>query len=398
MESKTILQNKVKIDLVDLTYRKTQYILLAEAIAAILLFYTLLMIENFKIGLVWLISILSIIFLRLILIIRYHKSNNLKEKNRNFWLFLYSIGVFFSGITWGFSTFILPYGTLQYYIVGIFLYGVAAVGIAFYSRSKLTALAFIIPALLPRLIANFVYLSYGLGLGTFIYLIALIFTTFHLNNLLKNSLTLSYKNADLAKALFFSGKILNLTNASLLYEINYRKKVEAKLKQLATLDNLTKLPNRNLLDLTFPKIIARAKRNNKILALLYLDLDNFKRVNDLFGHLIGDKLLVVVSEKLRHIFHTKDQIARLGGDEFCILIDDIENHSQICDIANILINSLSGKMIIEKYDISISASIGISVYPDDGSTFLTLINKADIALYHAKSSGKSCFVFYEKNM
>lgn len=398
MEEEAILKNKVKFDLIDLTYRKTQYILWAEAITAFLLFYVVLKIANFWVVITWLVVNLCIIFSRMILVFTYHRLNNLNESNNKIWVFLYTLGAFFSGLIWGSSTLILPYGTLQYYVVGIFLYGVSAIGSAFYSRSKLAASAFIIPALVPRFIFNFIYLAFSLSFGTFIFLMALIFTAFHSHNLLRNSLYLSYKNSDLAKALLSSGQLLSILNTNLRHEVNIRKKIEKKLKILATYDNLTKLPNRNLLDLRFPKILASAKRKNKLLAFFYLDLDNFKRINDLFGHLIGDKLLVVISEKLRHIFRTTDQIARLGGDEFCILIDDIGNHTQISDIANKLLKILNEKIIIEKYDITITASIGISIYPNDGSDFLTLINKADIALYHAKSSGKSCFVFYDKNM
>ncbi len=168
------------------------------------------------------------------------------------------------------------------------------------------------------------------------------------------------------------------------------------ISQLAYYDALTGLPNRRLYHDRFQLAISAAKCHRTKLALMFLDLDNFKAVNDSWGHEFGDQLLKHTAITLNDCVREMDTVARLGGDEFCIIINDVEDNADIIHMADNILNSLTKKTLIADREMSITTSIGISLYPDDGEEATELIKCADMAMYHAKEKGKNNFQFFEE--
>ncbi|OQX57993.1 MAG: hypothetical protein B5M52_06235 [Helicobacteraceae bacterium 4484_230] len=176
------------------------------------------------------------------------------------------------------------------------------------------------------------------------------------------------------------------------------KKQKVVFEHLAHHDTLTNLPNRVLFRDRLEHSIVKAKRNNTKLAVLFMDLDHFKEINDSLGHQIGDDVLKVVADRLKNELRGSDSIARLGGDEFTILLEDVKQTFKIGDIAQKLIRSLKDPLLINSYELYITASIGISIYPSDGEDAETLLKCADAAMYSAKSDGRNIFQYYAKEM
>jgi diguanylate cyclase len=158
--------------------------------------------------------------------------------------------------------------------------------------------------------------------------------------------------------------------------------------QLALYDALTGLPNRKLIDERLEQALAMARRSHMHIALLFIDLDKFKAVNDNFGHAYGDLLLKEVAKRLRSCMRESDTACRLGGDEFVALLPDIEGKSAVQVVATKILNQLTQPFHIAGHTFDISASIGAAIYPDDGSDAKTLMKNADFAMYAAKKSGR----------
>lgn len=163
-------------------------------------------------------------------------------------------------------------------------------------------------------------------------------------------------------------------------------------------DALTKLPNRVLFNDRLEQGIGKAKRENSSLALLFIDLDHFKEINDSLGHAVGDKLLVAVTNILTNTIIEKDTLARLGGDEFTIIIEDLHQAQDVSILAQKIIDVLAQPIVIENNNLYISSSIGISLYPEDGDTCDNLLKYADAAMYKAKEEGRNNFQFYSAEM
>lgn len=188
-----------------------------------------------------------------------------------------------------------------------------------------------------------------------------------------------------------SGKKVKITGVA--YDITERKKSEELIKHLAYHDHLTCLPNRFLLNEYLHKYLSLCKRNNSSLAVMFLDLDDFKIVNDQKGHDIGDTLLKEVAGRLIDSIREVDVAARLGGDEFLILLKDVDQ-SQAEEITKRLMLKLNEPLLIHDEEYFISTSIGISMYPRDGQDGKSLIQLADTAMYVAKKQGKNRYCFY----
>ena len=167
---------------------------------------------------------------------------------------------------------------------------------------------------------------------------------------------------------------------------------------LAQHDYLTGLPNRLLLTYHFGKAVALALQSKKIAAILYIDLDNFKLVNDFLGHEAGDKLLREIACRLQGCVRESDTVCRQGGDEFLILLSEIDNVNDIAHIAEKLLNACAEPHAIDDHEVHVSASIGISLFPNDGRGLDVLSGNADAAMYHAKESGRNNFQFYDPIM
>ena len=181
-------------------------------------------------------------------------------------------------------------------------------------------------------------------------------------------------------------------------DITQQKRDAERIRFLAYYDGLTSLPNRTLLADRAAKAIATAQRNGSRVALLFMDLDGFKHVNDSLGHLVGDTLLRLVGERLAQHARRSDTLARFGGDEFVVLLTEVEGPDTVAIAAQRCLDALMAPFDLEGRDIDITTSIGISLFPDDGDTLEALVKNADTAMYQAKESGRNQFRFFEAAM
>jgi diguanylate cyclase (GGDEF)-like protein len=166
-----------------------------------------------------------------------------------------------------------------------------------------------------------------------------------------------------------------------------------ELRSVALYDSLTGLPNRMLLQDRVQQAVNRAKRSGKMFAVMFIDLDRFKPVNDEFGHRVGDLLLQQVAARFLGVTRKEDTVARVGGDEFLVLLTELANRQEAAAIAHKLLNELKREFEVEARTISVSGSIGISLYPEDAHDVSTLVNKADAAMYQVKREGRDGVFF-----
>jgi diguanylate cyclase (GGDEF)-like protein/PAS domain S-box-containing protein len=167
-----------------------------------------------------------------------------------------------------------------------------------------------------------------------------------------------------------------------------------KLQQQATHDALTGLPNRRLHIDRLDQALAQACRSGECLAMMFIDLDGFKDINDRLGHAAGDEVLEIISRRLSHLLRASDTAARLGGDEFGLILTKINGRDDACLVAEKVLESISAPFMLRGERCRIGASIGISLYPEDGLSADELISRADTAMYTVKRSGKGSFAFY----
>ncbi|CEK11652.1 GGDEF domain-containing protein [Legionella hackeliae] len=205
-----------------------------------------------------------------------------------------------------------------------------------------------------------------------------------------------HKNGSIIWILLNGGLIRNNENKPLYFiaqiqNIDAQKRAEQELMHIAHHDILTGLENRKKLEISFDHALAYAKSHQKKIAVMFLDLDNFKKINDKFGHDIGDLLLIEIAQILKSSLRSTDIIARLGGDEFIIALTELANICSVMEIARNILIAIEKPIMIKQQRILITGSIGISLCPDDGNNLNTLIKKADEALYYVKSIGKSNF-------
>jgi diguanylate cyclase (GGDEF)-like protein len=173
-----------------------------------------------------------------------------------------------------------------------------------------------------------------------------------------------------------------------------RMQAEEAVKFVAMHDSLTNLPNRVMFNERLEQAIAQAQRHERKLAVMFIDLDRFKIINDTLGHESGDALLRGVAQRITEHLRTGDMVARLGGDEFVVLLEDQSDPAAIAAVAEKLINSLTENFLISESEVHVTASIGISTFPTDAQDMRTLMKFADIAMYRAKEQGRNTFQFY----
>jgi diguanylate cyclase (GGDEF)-like protein/PAS domain S-box-containing protein len=181
-------------------------------------------------------------------------------------------------------------------------------------------------------------------------------------------------------------------------DISRQKRDADRIRFLACYDGLTGLPNRTLLADRVAKAIARARREGTRIALLFLDLDGFKRTSDALGHVIGDTLLRRIGERLKETVRDADTLARFGGDEFVLLLSELDDVGHAAIAAQRCLGALATPLRVESQEITVTLSIGISTYPDDGDTFDALLRNADTAMYNAKEAGGNAYRFFTAGM
>ena len=177
-------------------------------------------------------------------------------------------------------------------------------------------------------------------------------------------------------------------------DITMLKEAQKKLLEMATHDSLTGLPNRRMLNDRLNEVIARSKRNERLIAVLFMDLDGFKEVNDNFGHNAGDMLLKQVAERLMETVREIDLVSRMGGDEFTIILESVITVQDVIVVADRIIEIIQKPFDIGGTGAHVTTSVGISIFPNDGLDAETLLRKADNAMYKAKNSGKNHYTFY----
>jgi diguanylate cyclase (GGDEF)-like protein/PAS domain S-box-containing protein len=181
-------------------------------------------------------------------------------------------------------------------------------------------------------------------------------------------------------------------------DITARRNMEEQIRRMAHFDSLTSLPNRILLMDRLEQALAISQRNQSKTGVVFMDLDNFKEVNDSLGHHVGDMLLQQVAERIRENLREVDTVSRLGGDEFVIVLPELRQSEDAQIIAQKLLRALGAEFIISGEKLTVTPSLGISIYPDHGDDAGMLIRIADKAMYHAKQSGRNTFRFFDAGM
>ncbi|MEW6314393.1 MAG: EAL domain-containing protein [Pseudomonadota bacterium] len=187
----------------------------------------------------------------------------------------------------------------------------------------------------------------------------------------------------------YIGTITDITNL---------KQAESRIRHLAHFDSLTNLPNRHLLLDRLNQELAKARRNDTMLAVMFIDLDRFKVINDTLGHAVGDLLLQAVAERLSRCIRQADTVSRQGGDEFVVVLPDISHAQDAAQVAQKFLQALAEPFLLGGHELHVTPSIGISLYPDDGTDADTLMKNADSAMYRVKERGKNHYQFYTADM
>jgi len=204
--------------------------------------------------------------------------------------------------------------------------------------------------------------------------------------------------AQLSSTWFFDDLGQPLYTVPVIQNITRRKEAELKIRELAYYDSLTRLPNRSLFNDRLDRALANAHRLSKSFALMFLDLDRFKGVNDTLGHAVGDEMLCQAADRLRHCLRENDTVARLGGDEFVVILSDYKSEDNVPHIATKILESLSEPFDLAVREVFSSTSVGIAIFPNDGESSADLLRHADMAMYAAKDAGGDTFRFYSEEM
>jgi diguanylate cyclase len=181
-------------------------------------------------------------------------------------------------------------------------------------------------------------------------------------------------------------------------DVTERRCMEAELRHLSTHDRLTGLPNRALFHDRLTQAMQQARRQTKLVAVMLIDLDNFKAINDGWGHHQGDLLLAEVARSLQHILRAGDTVARLGGDEFGLILPDLAEVESVTQIVNKVLDRFKRSFLIGGYDVYSGISMGVTVFPVDGEDCATLMRNADVAMYRAKAEGRGCARFFTHDL
>jgi diguanylate cyclase (GGDEF)-like protein len=181
-------------------------------------------------------------------------------------------------------------------------------------------------------------------------------------------------------------------------EINERKAAAERIQYLAYYDSLTGLPNRRMFSELLSRSISHARRHENHLAVLFIDLDRFKTINDTLGHEAGDSLLNEIAKRLKGSLREHDIVARLGGDEFVVLLPEVTEETHVSAVAQKILTAIGRPLVLLGQEFRITASVGITTYPKDGADEPTLMKNADVAMYQAKAEGKNNFQFYSEEL
>ena len=184
----------------------------------------------------------------------------------------------------------------------------------------------------------------------------------------------------------------------IVQDISHKKQAEKQIHRLAYFDHLTGLANRTYYQERMEDIIMSAKQRQTQFAMMFIDLDGFKGINDCFGHHVGDQFLQEIAQRLRQVAREIDFIARLGGDEFCIIFNNITDEASVADVAKRCLHKINQPLVLGNHQVNPSASLGIALFPKDGNSEAELLKAADTAMYLAKQTGKQRYIFFSPHM
>lgn len=381
--SKQISQ-RIFASLVQHVYDQTNVAMGASLFCAIIVFIGLYSPNSTNTALFAWFNFYFVITLSRIILVYFYKHDKQHLQRTKLWSDLYVVGSVLAGISWGLGAILLLPGASgpQQTLLILMIAGVTAGSLPLASAIPSATIGFLIFTLVPFIVViafsrDYIYLLFDVAVT--LYLIYSIVVVLKASRLIRNSIELQFENAILLK---------NLSEAKLQLEVT-----NEKLELAATHDPLTQIANRRLFQTNLEVAIKRAAAKKIKLALLFIDLDLFKPVNDVYGHDIGDKVLVELIERLKSFFKSDTMIARLGGDEITVIIENVITVDEVKDIAKQLCRLLSTPIEINTIKLKISASIGISIYPDNGLDVVTLLSRADKAMYYAKEHGGNNFCF-----
>ncbi len=372
------VNSKMNSELIAQAYRLVHIGQLASLFGATLILVSLYQAETSNVLLFsWYIFYLVIFISRIVLVKTYSKQQN-SFKHVLLWKTLFITGAFLGGLSWGFvgSLLFMDASVAQQMLIIFLIAGVTAGSIPVLSAELKAALLFISAALLPvffQLLYMKIYPYTLYGMMIAIYFIYLVMLSLKLHKMITNALELKFENDALLENLSLTKHELEVINK--------------KLTHAATHDPLTNLANRSLFEINLANALKRANLKKEIFGLLFIDLDNFKEINDAYGHHIGDQLLRLLVNRLRNNTREVECIARLGGDEITIILENIRDPDALFNAASQICNSLANPLIIQNHTIVVTASIGVGVYPIDGEDSETLLRNADKAMYYVKQHG-----------
>lgn len=369
-------QHKVELSLLEHVYSQVIVALSSSFFCAAVIFIGFYNseISNHRLF-VWFGTFLVITVLRLSIYFQCKKKvavTNMKLQHN-----IYAVSCFLGGASWGLaSILLLPYAnSTQQLLLILMLAGVSSGAVPVSAAVPKAGIAFLVASILPFIISildfrNYSYYLFDMALT--LYLIYTIILTFKIYKLIKNAVILKHENDVLLIDLTISNKML---------------------ENAATHDPLTEISNRRLFQEKFSEALNRGKTKNLMVALFYFDLDNFKLINDTYGHNGGDIVLKNVSDKVSAFFRKTDMLARLGGDEFAIIIEDAIDKNELKNIAVKICQLIAMPTRMNNISLSVTASVGISVYPDDGNNVEELVTCADHRMFYAKKQGGNNFSF-----
>jgi len=356
------------------------------------------------------------------------QKNDFSRFNVNFWVSLYVLASFASGAGWASLTFFLPtiIDPISISVLYILFFTIMAATFVTLPIVLSAYIAYSSPIFIAAFVFPFFMSSKHaiyISVASVIYFVFISFAGHLLNKRYRQNFSLMIEKEALINKLkdeitqkeLAKEKITNYqhfleetvaqrtkelseTNEVLVNEIKERRRIESNLKHIAHHDTLTNLPNRLLLDARLTHAIERAKRSSLQVAVIFIDLDHFKTINDSLGHAAGDELLVTMSRRLLNCIREGDTVARLGGDEFIIIIEQLDDIDDLDPLLKKIMKTTSDTISIKDHEISSSASLGISLYPDNGTTAEMLMRNADAAMYHAKENGRHKYHFYTSQL
>ncbi len=382
----------------------------------------------------WLFALLLVTAARSLLLYRYLRSGSAPSSSW-FWLRVHQAGAAVSGLVWGASAFLLfPADSSAHQLfVAFMLAGMSAGGVGVLAVRLEVAMAFLLPTLLP-LAAQFIRqqgeLPTVMAAMTIVFLLGMTFVALNLHRATTRSLRLHLDKESLLRRIEAEKAETDQVNARLRSEVEERRRAEealreardnlelrvqertaalereiverkayaARLKHLAHFDSLTGLASRVVLNDRLHHAIVRARRQVGQLAVLFVDLDRFKMINDSLGHSAGDILLKFVAERLRECVREGDTVARLGGDEFVIVIEDLGSADDALVVARKILQALQRPFRIEDQEFVVTGTVGVSLYPGNGEDAETLMKNANTALHRAKELGRNDLRFYAVDM